>query len=142
MRTIVLPGFTIKIPKTMPKESWKFEITKQVIASIDKMDFSSDSENEGYSHVGQHDGGKSRKANIRRLGVRKQITKAARDPNGPNGGPSGFFVFMEEFEKEYKEMHPGIESVTAIGNAGGERWKSMSEVEKAPYVAKAQKSIK
>ncbi|KAL1566668.1 HMG1/2-like protein [Salvia divinorum] len=65
--------------------------------------------------------------------------KAAKDPNKPKRPASAFFVFMEDFRKTYKEKHPNNKSVSAVGKAGGEKWKSMSEAEKAPYVAKAEK---
>ncbi|KAL3845891.1 hypothetical protein ACJIZ3_003294 [Penstemon smallii] len=90
-------------------------------------------------------GGKS-KADSRRgeskLAVKKQTKKekqAAKDPNKPKRPPSAFFVFMEDFRKIYKEKHPNNKSVAAVGKAGGEKWKSLSADEKAPYVAKAEK---
>ncbi|THG20780.1 hypothetical protein TEA_003854 [Camellia sinensis var. sinensis] len=43
--------------------------------------------------------------------------KAAKDPNKPKRPASAFFV----------------------GKAGGDKWKSLSEAEKAPYIAKAEK---
>ncbi|KAK6160834.1 hypothetical protein DH2020_004215 [Rehmannia glutinosa] len=77
-----------------------------------------------------------------RLAVKKQTKKekkAAKDPNKPKRPPSAFFVFMEDFRKQYKEMHPKNKSVAAVGKAGGDQWKSLSEEEKAPFVAKAEK---
>ncbi|KAI7993685.1 High mobility group B protein 3 [Camellia lanceoleosa] len=65
--------------------------------------------------------------------------KAAKDPNKPKRPASAFFVFMEEFRKTYKEKHPNNKSVAAVGKAGGDKWKSLSEAEKAPYVAKAER---
>ncbi|PWZ14889.1 hypothetical protein Zm00014a_018650 [Zea mays] len=72
-----------------------------------------------------------------RLSVRK--TKAEKDPNKPKRPPSAFFVFMEEFRKDYKEKHPNVKQVSLIGKAGGDKWKSLSDAEKAPYVSKAEK---
>ncbi|ONM57119.1 High mobility group B protein 2 [Zea mays] len=98
-----------------------------------------------------------------RLSVRK--TKAEKDPNKPKRPPSAFFVFMEEFRKDYKEKHPNVKQVSVIGKAGGDKWKSLSDAvslfvpqshfnrlspqlvavatlqmqEKAPYVSKAEK---
>uniref|UniRef100_UPI003980FBFA HMG-box domain-containing protein n=1 Tax=Salmonella sp. s58078 TaxID=3159699 RepID=UPI003980FBFA len=69
----------------------------------------------------------------------KKGKAAAKDPNKPKRPASAFFVFMEEFRKSYKEKHPDNKSVAAVGKAGGNKWKSMSEAEKAPYVAKAEK---
>ncbi|KAF3341324.1 DNA-binding protein MNB1B-like protein [Carex littledalei] len=65
--------------------------------------------------------------------------KAAKDPNKPKRPPSAFFVFMEEFRKTFKEKNPNNRSVSVVGKAGGEKWKTLSEAEKAPYVAKANK---
>ncbi|XP_052198061.1 high mobility group B protein 3-like [Diospyros lotus] len=65
--------------------------------------------------------------------------KATKDPNKPKRPASAFFVFMEEFRKQYKEKHPNNKSVAAVGKAGGDKWKSLSEADKAPYVARAEK---
>ncbi|OAY50291.1 high mobility group B protein 2 [Manihot esculenta] len=69
----------------------------------------------------------------------KKSGKAAKDPNKPKRPASAFFVFMEEFREQYKKEHPKNKSVAAVGKAGGDKWKSMSESEKAPYVSKAEK---
>jgi len=65
--------------------------------------------------------------------------KAGKDPNKPKRPASAFFVFMEDFRKQYKEKHPNNKSVSVVGKAGGDKWKSLSDAEKAPYVAKAEK---
>ncbi|KAK1320052.1 hypothetical protein QJS10_CPA03g02425 [Acorus calamus] len=65
--------------------------------------------------------------------------KAGKDPNKPKRPASAFFVFMEEFRKQYKEKNPNNKSVAVVGKAGGDKWKSLSDAEKAPYVAKAAK---
>ncbi|KAL7116485.1 hypothetical protein ABFS83_03G007600 [Erythranthe nasuta] len=83
----------------------------------------------------------SRKADSR-LAVKKQTKKernAAKDPNKPKRAPSAFFVFMEDFRTQYKEKHPGNKSVAVVGKAGGDKWKSLTDEEKAPYIAKAGK---
>ncbi|KAF2917418.1 hypothetical protein DAI22_09g190600 [Oryza sativa Japonica Group] len=72
-----------------------------------------------------------------RLSVRK--TKAEKDPNKPKRPPSAFFVFMEQFRKDYKEKHPNVKQVSVIGKAGGDKWKSMTDADKAPFVTKAEK---
>ncbi|KAL9356813.1 hypothetical protein Peur_050066 [Populus x canadensis] len=69
----------------------------------------------------------------------KASKKAAKDPNKPKRPASAFFVFMEDFRKQYKESHPNNKSVAAVGKAGGDKWKSLSEAEKAPFAAKAEK---
>ncbi|KAF8394930.1 hypothetical protein HHK36_018869 [Tetracentron sinense] len=65
--------------------------------------------------------------------------KLAKDPNKPKRPPSAFFVFLEDFRKIYKQEHPNVKAVSAVGKAGGEKWKSLSNAEKAPYEAKAAK---
>lgn len=68
-----------------------------------------------------------------------KAAKPAKDPNKPKRPASAFFVFMEDFRKQYKEKHPNNKSVSVVGKAGGDKWKSLSDAEKAPYVAKAEK---
>ncbi|KAK8456247.1 hypothetical protein SEVIR_4G299800v4 [Setaria viridis] len=46
---------------------------------------------------------------------------------------------MEEFRKEFKEKNPKNKSVAEVGKAAGNRWKSLTDADKAPYVAKANK---
>ncbi|XP_059460559.1 HMG1/2-like protein [Corylus avellana] len=65
--------------------------------------------------------------------------KATKDPNKPKRPASAFFVFMEEFRKQFNKDHPDNKSVSAVGKAAGAKWKSMSDAEKAPFVAKAEK---
>ncbi|KAK6797898.1 hypothetical protein RDI58_005600 [Solanum bulbocastanum] len=90
-------------------------------------------------------GAKSKAKADTKLGVRKKATEskkaknAAKGPNKPKRPPSAFFVFMEEFRKTYKEKHPNNKSVAVVGKAGGDKWKQMSDEEKAPYQAKAEK---
>ncbi|GAB4828440.1 HMG1/2-like protein [Ancistrocladus abbreviatus] len=65
--------------------------------------------------------------------------KAAKDPNAPKKPPTAFFVFMEDFRIQYKQKHPNNKSVAAVGKAAGEKWKSKSDAEKAPYLQKVEK---
>ncbi|KAI3921966.1 hypothetical protein MKX01_005655, partial [Papaver californicum] len=65
--------------------------------------------------------------------------KPTKDPNKPKRPASAFFVFMEEFRQTFKKEHPNNKSVSVVGKAGGDKWKSLSDAEKAPYVAKAEK---
>ncbi|KAK8955058.1 High mobility group B protein 2 [Platanthera zijinensis] len=41
--------------------------------------------------------------------------------------------------KDFKEKNPKNKLVSVVGKAGGDKWKSLSESEKAPYIAKAEK---
>uniref|UniRef100_A0A7C9D4L1 HMG box domain-containing protein n=1 Tax=Opuntia streptacantha TaxID=393608 RepID=A0A7C9D4L1_OPUST len=77
-----------------------------------------------------------------KLSVKKKPVKAKKDPNKPKRPPSAFFVFMEEFRTQFKEKHPNNKSVAAVGKAAGEKWKSLSDAEKAPYIEKAEKRKK
>uniref|UniRef100_A0A5B7BM94 Putative high mobility group B protein 1-like n=1 Tax=Davidia involucrata TaxID=16924 RepID=A0A5B7BM94_DAVIN len=72
-----------------------------------------------------------------RKGKKEKLAK--KDPNKPKRPPSAFFVFLEEFRKTFKKENPNVKAVSAVGKAGGGKWKSMSEAEKAPYEAKAAK---
>lgn len=91
-------------------------------------------------------GGKSKAAhsNSTKLAVKKggKLSKKAKDPNKPKRPPSAFFVFMEGFRKQYKESHPKNKSVAVVGKAGGDKWKSMSDAEKAPFQEQAEKRKK
>ncbi|XP_021906257.1 high mobility group B protein 1 [Carica papaya] len=69
----------------------------------------------------------------------KREKKAKKDPNKPKRPPSAFFVFLEEFRTTFKKENPNVKAVSAVGKAGGEKWKSMTAAEKAPYEAKAAK---
>ncbi|XP_071715887.1 high mobility group B protein 2 [Rutidosis leptorrhynchoides] len=80
-----------------------------------------------------------RKAPAKAVGKGKKAAKAAKDPNKPKRPPSAFFVFLEEFRKTFKKENPTVKAVSAVGKAGGEKWKSMSAAEKAPFEAKAAK---
>ncbi|XP_045794039.1 TOX high mobility group box family member 3 isoform X1 [Trifolium pratense] len=69
----------------------------------------------------------------------KKDKKAKKDPNKPKRPPSAFFVFLEDFRKTFKAENPNVKAVSAVGKAGGEKWKSLTKPEKAPYEAKAAK---
>ncbi|XP_050376155.1 HMG1/2-like protein [Argentina anserina] len=71
--------------------------------------------------------------------VTRASKKAAKDPNKPKRPASAFFVFMEEFRKQFNKENPNNKAVSAVGKAAGAKWKSMSDAEKAPYVAKSDK---
>ncbi|XP_057861770.1 high mobility group B protein 1 [Cryptomeria japonica] len=91
--------------------------------------------------VGDKKIGKQKKAPTEKQLKRqaKKEKKAKKDPNKPKRPPSGFFVFLEGFRKQYKEANPNSKSISAVAKAGGEKWQSMSEAEKAPFEATAAK---
>ncbi|XWS54355.1 hypothetical protein CRYUN_Cryun10bG0083000 [Craigia yunnanensis] len=63
--------------------------------------------------------------------------KNGKDPNAPKRPLTAFFLFMDDFRKSYKEANPDAKGVTGVAKEGGEKWKSMSEEEKKPYLDKA-----
>nr|GMD37821.1 high mobility group B protein 3-like [Ipomoea batatas] len=77
---------------------------------------------------------KKRKADV-------DATKKGRAKKKDSGAPkrplTAFLLFMSDFRKNYKENFPDNKSMAIVGKAGGEKWKAMSDSEKAPYVAKA-----
>ncbi|CAM8969610.1 unnamed protein product [Rhodiola kirilowii] len=80
-----------------------------------------------------------RKASPKTDAKSKKAAKTKTDPNKPKRPASAFFVFLEEFRKTYKLENPNVKAVSAVGKAGGAKWKSLSKAEKAPYEAKAAK---
>ncbi|XP_062195032.1 high mobility group B protein 7-like [Phragmites australis] len=62
--------------------------------------------------------------------------KKGKDEPKRKRSPSAFFLFMDDFRKEYKAAHPDNKSVATVGKEGGEKWRSMTEEEKKPYFDK------
>ncbi|KEQ74067.1 high mobility group box, partial [Aureobasidium namibiae CBS 147.97] len=58
------------------------------------------------------------------------------DPNAPKRGLSAFMFFANEARENVREENPGIKS-DDVGKIVGEKWKSFSEEQKAPFEAKA-----
>jgi high mobility group protein B1 len=81
--------------------------------------------------------GALKEAKVKKPKLSKKAAKAAKDPNAPKRPATAFFLFLNEFRKTFKEDHPDVKGVTMVGKAGGERWKDMSDAEKAPYINKA-----
>ncbi|KAJ4730028.1 High mobility group B protein 2 [Melia azedarach] len=71
----------------------------------------------------------------------KKKASKNKDSNAPKRPASAFFIFMEDFRKSFKENYPDNKSIAVAGKAGGERWKLMSDAEKAPYIKKARKKM-
>ncbi|XP_021735495.1 high mobility group B protein 7-like [Chenopodium quinoa] len=68
---------------------------------------------------------------------KKRKLSKVKDPNMPKRPMSGYFVFMEEFRKVYKEEHPESKGVKEVAKEAGAKWKSMTDEEKKPYLDKA-----
>ncbi|GAA0171580.1 hypothetical protein Leryth_027312 [Lithospermum erythrorhizon] len=91
--------------------------------------------------------------NVANVAHKKLDTQTIRKPKAepkkkkPNkkvsGAPkrpiSAFLVFMEDFRKTYKENFPDNKSLTSVTKAGGQKWSSLSESEKLPYLNIAAK---
>ncbi|KAE8075719.1 hypothetical protein FH972_014412 [Carpinus fangiana] len=71
--------------------------------------------------------------------TKKDKARSKKDPDAPKRPSSAFFIFMEDFRKSFKENNPDQKSCSAVGKAGGEKWKSMTDAEKAPYAEKGAK---
>ncbi|KAK3141784.1 hypothetical protein QOZ80_4BG0338290 [Eleusine coracana subsp. coracana] len=59
--------------------------------------------------------------------------KAAGGVGKPKRGLTPFFAFLAEFRPKYMEEHPDVKGVAAVTKAAGEKWRSMSDEEKAKY---------
>ncbi|XP_060195111.1 high mobility group B protein 6-like [Lycium barbarum] len=67
--------------------------------------------------------------------------RSASYPDKPKRPAGAFFFFLKEFRKQFKKENPKNKSVAAVGIAGGNKWKQLSDAEKAPYVAEAKKRM-
>ncbi|KAK3299126.1 high mobility group box domain-containing protein [Chaetomium fimeti] len=67
-------------------------------------------------------------------GERKQRGK--KDPNAPKRGLSAYMFFANEQRDNVREENPGV-SFGQVGKILGERWKALSDKQRAPYEAKA-----
>ncbi|KAI9864445.1 MAG: Non-histone chromosomal protein 6 [Vezdaea acicularis] len=68
-------------------------------------------------------------------------TKAKKDPNAPKRGLSAYMFFANEQRDNVRTENPGI-SFGQVGKVLGERWKALSEKQRAPYEAKAAQDKK
>lgn len=70
--------------------------------------------------------GKGKKSKAGEAGAKKKRPQTA------------FFLFMSDFRVEFKASHPDEKGVSAVGKAGGEKWRSMTAEEKQPYIDQAK----
>nr|AFK37944.1 unknown [Lotus japonicus] len=68
--------------------------------------------------------------------AKTEKAKKVEDPNQPKRPPTAFFVFLDDFRKEFKEANPGSKDVKRVGKEGGEKWRAMTDEEKKPYLEK------
>jgi len=57
---------------------------------------------------------------------------------GPPRPPTAYFVFLNLFRQEYKQKHPDAKGIKEMSKEAGEKWRSMTEVDKEPFEAKAK----
>ena len=62
-----------------------------------------------------------------------EIYRPARDVNKPKRPGTAFMLFMVDFRKEIAGKEPEG-GVAALAKLGGERWRSMTDDDKKPYV--------
>ncbi|OIW12795.1 hypothetical protein TanjilG_24728 [Lupinus angustifolius] len=77
---------------------------------------------------------KSKEPNAKRAKTEK--VKKVKDPNLPKRPATAFFLFLDDFRKAFKEANPDSKDVKRVGKEGGEKWRSMSDEEKKPYLDK------
>eukprot|EP00736_Rhodelphis_marinus_P003727 Rmarinus@m.4239 len=71
---------------------------------------------------------------VQKAEYEKELEKT-RKPKKPL---TGYFLFMADFRKQYKDEHPEEKGVQKLTQAAGMKWKNMTEEEKLPYNEKAQ----
>ncbi|PNS20782.1 hypothetical protein CAC42_2713 [Sphaceloma murrayae] len=62
--------------------------------------------------------------------------KRKKDPNAPKRGLSAYMFFANEQRDKVREDNPGIK-FGEVGKMLGDKWKQLSDKQKAPYEAKA-----
>ncbi|XP_020593723.1 high mobility group B protein 7-like [Phalaenopsis equestris] len=71
---------------------------------------------------------------------KERKTKKEKKSHGSNKckrPPTAFFLFMEDFRKEFKDANPDNKKVALVAKEGGVKWKAMTVEEKKPYVDRA-----
>ncbi|KZT55935.1 HMG-box [Calocera cornea HHB12733] len=68
--------------------------------------------------------------------TKEKKEKKEKDPNAPKGAKSPYIIFSQENREAAKEEADGPKDIMRIL---GEKWRALSEKDKAPYLAKAVK---
>jgi REP element-mobilizing transposase RayT len=72
--------------------------------------------------------------------ITKKGTKAAKDPNAPKKASTAYFIFMGENRAKIIAEHTLDSSkVAEVAKKAGEIWGTMTDAQKAPFTAKAEK---
>ncbi|XP_015886714.3 high mobility group B protein 7-like [Ziziphus jujuba] len=69
--------------------------------------------------------------------AKNEKAKKGKNSNKPKRPPTAFFLFMDDFRKEFKEANPDSKGVKTVAKEGGAKWKSMTDEEKKQYTDKA-----
>ncbi|KAL2154118.1 hypothetical protein VTH82DRAFT_2794 [Thermothelomyces myriococcoides] len=69
-------------------------------------------------------------------GGKTEKKRSKKDPNAPKRGLSAYMFFANEQRENVREENPGV-SFGQVGKILGERWKALSDKQRAPYEAKA-----
>ncbi|CAH9147168.1 unnamed protein product [Cuscuta epithymum] len=80
---------------------------------------------------------KKKPATRKKTSSTESKSKKSKDPNAPKRPPTAFFVFMQDFRKTYKEENPDNKKSSMVAKEGGEKWNSLTDDEKKPYIERA-----
>lgn len=69
-------------------------------------------------------------------GAKTEKRRSKKDPMAPKRGLSAYMFFANEQRENVREENPGV-SFGQVGKILGERWKALSDKQRAPYDAKA-----
>ncbi|KAH7279487.1 hypothetical protein KP509_37G021800 [Ceratopteris richardii] len=76
---------------------------------------------------------RGRKADASHQKEKRHRRRHRKDPNRPKRALTAFFVFLEEFRKTFN-------ACAVVAKAASRQWNAMSESQKAPYIAEAEKN--
>ncbi|CAN6631340.1 non-histone chromosomal protein 6A [Trichomonascus vanleenenianus] len=68
--------------------------------------------------------------------TRRRVQKRKKDPNAPKRSLSAYMFFANEQRDNVRAENPNI-TFGQVGKILGERWRALSEGDKAPYEEKA-----
>ncbi|KAK3180341.1 Non-histone chromosomal protein 6 [Lecanicillium sp. MT-2017a] len=69
-------------------------------------------------------------------GAKVEKKRSKKDPNAPKRGLSAYMFFANEQRENVREENPDA-TFGEVGKRLGERWKALSDKQRAPYEAKA-----
>jgi hypothetical protein len=84
---------------------------------------------------------KKRKSSSKKPKKKKRSAKKKRDPNLPKRPLSGFFLYLSDHRKAYRDRHPDL-PVTDVTKRLSAKWRKLDKAELAKYQARADKEKK